>query len=475
MSNFYSFLTFDPKKVFRFFIAMVFPIIIYLLFVLFQHPAIYQNTLAKITHTYSRDTMVKINVWKVDEPYYFKNKKNLLSWDAGIYNDIRCHYYSDEDQTYAFFPLFPMLWKFLNIDIEYISFFNYLLFSLAIIILSSLFLNPEKLSDAESIIVFMLALTLPMVVVIYLPYAEAVYILTFSVAAWGWIKNKYWMYFIFMTLFAMSRPVFMNAGLAFIIADVLLFAKHRNFFRFLKEMFLKIVPLVLGTIIVFYLFYLNSGNFLKYFETVEKWWQVHFQIPSKITDWSIEGFGMNVFAIFFVIILSAILLANNFFKVLKSKGENDSSEENRIDQAKEYFFNVSLLYFCGVFVTLIFFQNGSMNGLCRYVFSSPFFFVFLFHLYSEYNQIKIKKILLFFIPATVLSFLMLIGFEKYEPQLNFSDSGYLTFLLSFTYLFFMRRMNALWRYTLLAIIIFYNLVWVTYLYNMFLCNAWIYT
>jgi hypothetical protein len=28
---------------------------------------------------------------------------------------------------------------------------------------------------------------------------------------------------------------------------------------------------------------------------------------------------------------------------------------------------------------------------------------------------------------------------------------------------------------LLAIIIFYNLVWVTYLYNMFLCNAWIYT
>lgn len=477
LDKIYSLLTFDPKKVFRFFLAIIFYKITFFIFSLFQNPVIFQNTLAKITHTYARDTVVKSNVWKVESPYYYKNQKNQLSWDAGIYNDIRYRYYSDKDQTYAFFPLFPMVWKFFNVVIDNITFFNYLLFCLAIVILSSLFLNTEKLSDTESIFVFLVTLTLPMVVVIYLPYAEAIFILTFSLALWGWIKNKYWVYFIFMTLFAMTRPVFLNVGLALIIADFLLFIKHKNAVRFLKELMLKITPIVVGTVIVFYLFYLNSGNFFKYFDTVERLWNVKFHFPSQITDWSVEGFGMNVFTIFFIILLSAILLATAFLKAWKIGQKNNPAEEtnNDVQYAKEYFFNVSMLYFCGVFVTLIFFQNGSMNGLCRYIFSSPFIYIFLFCLYSDYNQIKLKKILLFFIPAVILSFLMLIGFEKYEPKINFSDSGYFTFLLSFFYMFFMKRMHSVLRMTLLIIIILYNLVWVTYLYNMFLCNAWIYT
>ena len=238
-----------------------------------------------------------------------------------------------------------------------------------------------------------------------------------------------------MTLFATSRPIFFNAGLAFVIAYILLFIKHKNISFFLKEVILKITPLIFGTCIVFYIFYLNSGNFFKYFETVERLWHIQFKIPSRLTDWSIEGFGMNVFTIFFILFLSAVLLISNFINKIKNSNQNNVTEEakNDSDYKREYFSNVAILYFLGLFATVIFFQNGSMNGLCRYVIASPFFYVFLFSLYSNYNQLNSKKILLFFIPASILSFLMLIGFEKYEPGLNFSDSGYFTFLSPPTY------------------------------------------
>src|ERR1035441_7334460 len=91
-------------------IILVF-IVTFLVFKSMQKPVIFSHTLAKITHTYSRDAVKKNVVWKVCEPFYYPNSANICRWDGEIYSGIMENYYDNGTFSYAFFPLFPMLWK----------------------------------------------------------------------------------------------------------------------------------------------------------------------------------------------------------------------------------------------------------------------------------------------------------------------------------------------------------------------------
>jgi hypothetical protein len=352
-----------------------------------------------------------------------------------------------------------------------------LLFALSIILLSKYFFKDQTLSFLENICVFIVALVLPPIVTYYLPYADALFTLTFALALWGLLKNKYWLFFVFIQLFAMTRPIFMIVGLAFIIIDIFYFFKHRNFSHFIKELSLKLYPLLLGTFIVFFLFYLNSGTFTKYFESNSVHWKVAFSIPHKITDWSAEGFGMNVFTIFFILIPSLIIFINNFIKLLRSEKTNELPTVFKGDLSfiKEYFFNFSIVYFWGVFFYVIFFQNGSLNGLNRYIFASPFTYIYLFGIVQVLKKVNTNTFLILTNFLLVASLIMLCSFPKLDPALNFNDSGFFTLFLDFIFLYSMKYMKNYWKIISLSIIVFYNIIWITYLYNIYLCDGWIFT
>jgi len=449
----------------------------FFIFKMLQRPAIYDSTLKKITHTYVRDSVNKALVWKVNKPYYYRDNKNALRWDGVCYYDISVNYYNRGDWKYSFFPLFPLFWKIFSFGIQYIGLINYLLFALSIILLSKYFFKDQTLSFLENICVFVVALVLPPIVTYYLPYADALFTLTFALALWGLIKNKYWLFFVFIQLFAMTRPVFMIVGLAFIIIDIFYFFKHRNFSHFIKELSLKLYPLLLGTFIVFFLFYLNSGSFTKYFESNSVHWKVAFSIPHKITDWSAEGFGMNVFTIFFILIPSLIIFINNFIKLLRSEKTNELPTVFKGDLSfiKEYFFNFSVVYFWGIFFYVIFFQNGSLNGLNRYIFASPFTYIYLFGIVQVLKKVNTNTFLILTNFLLVASLIMLCSFPKLDPALNFNDSGFFTLFLDFIFLYSMKFMKNYWKIISLSIIVFYNIIWITYLYNIYLCDGWIFT
>ena len=59
-------------------------------------------------------------------PHLF-SEQNLLNWDAIHYFSISKKGY-DSSFIVAFFPLFPMIWKFLHLGIYGIVFFNAILF-----------------------------------------------------------------------------------------------------------------------------------------------------------------------------------------------------------------------------------------------------------------------------------------------------------------------------------------------------------
>ncbi len=449
----------------------------FLVFKMLQKPKIYNSTLSKISHNYSRDVVNKNIVWKVKEPYYYRDTHNTCRWDGSIYNEIRENYYNNGDHKYAFFPLFPLLWKISHISVLYIGLINYLLFGISVIIFSMFFLDTARTGILERICVFTAAIVLPQVVVYYLPYAEALFTFTFALAIYGLIKNKYWLFFIAILLFAMTRPTFLIIGLSFVIIDVVYLIKHRNIGHFIKELSLKLLPLLLGTCIVFIMYYFNSGSLTKYFESVNQFWSMSFRIPDRIADWSIEGFGMNVFTIFFIVITSLILFLNNFLKIIRSdKTEGQPSIfKGDTNFIKEYFFNNAIIYFWGVFIFVVFYQDCTLNGLSRYIIASPYFFIFLFYFYANLKEIKLNKLIIGSVVLTAAGLFMLTSQFKLEPKLNFSDSGFFLLLFTFLYLSSLRYMNTVFKIACLLILVLLNVIWITYLYNIYLCNACIFT
>ena len=448
----------------------------FFLFSLLQHPIVYNSTLKKITHTYVRDAVIRENVWKVDQPYYYRDLHNSSRWDAAHYLGIRDNYYEGNDFKYAFFPLFPLIWKISHLDILRVRLLNFLLFGISILILSGVFLNKQTTTLLERYIVLTLSVVVPPIVMYYLPYAEATFAVTFALAVYGLIKNKYWLFFISMVLFAMSRPVFMIVGLSFVAVDIFYFIKHRNVIHFLKELSLKLLPLLLGTFIVFYMYYLSSGSFFMYFDSL-KGWNMTFSIPKALSDWSIEGFGMNVFARFFLVLPSISILVNDFIRMMRSHKtpEPPSVFKGDINFIREYFFHNSIAYFWGVFLFVIFFQGGSLNGLHRYVITSPFFCIFIYHAYEYTKQVQLNKFLVVFILLFIASVFLLTGVPHFEPELNFYDSGFFCLLLTLIYFFTFRFMNNFLKIGLLLLLISYNILWITFLYNIFLCDGPIYT
>ncbi len=449
----------------------------FLIFKMLQRPPIYNATLKNITHTYAFDSVNKNCIWKVHQPYYYMDTINTVHWDGVIYKDIRDNYYTNGDWKYGFFPLFPMVWRFLHISSLFIGLFNYLLFGLSVLIISNFFFKEKIKSFTERFCVFITLLILPPIVTYYLPYADALTTFTFSMGIWGLMKKKYWIYFVSIFLFATSRPIFVHVGLAFLTLDLLYYLKHLNFKHFIKETTLKLLPLVSGTLLVFLLFYINSGSFFKYFEVINKYWKTSFSIPNQISDWSIESFGTNVFILFFLIAPSLVLFFKHFINLYFSKNSKVPQGIFKGDTVsiKDYFFYISIIYFTGVLVFTLFYQSGTLNGLNRYIFVSPFFLIFFFYGYQYLKDISWRVLIFSVLLLLIPSFIMLTGFPELDPEINFSDFGFFILLMDVLFLYSLKYMNDIVRVLLMILLTLINLTLVTYLYNIYLCNGWIYT
>jgi len=451
----------------------------FVVFKLLENPILYKDTLNRVICSYVRDDVNKSIVWKKSNvPYYYMDTLNTKRWDGVIYYKISKSYYDGDNSKYAFFPLFPLLWKISKISVLYIGFFNYLIFGLSILLLFNIFLDDIQISTIDKLCVFVISLVLPPIVVNYLPYSEALFIATFSLAAYGLIKQKYWLYFIAIFLFAMSRPLFVIIGLSFILTDLLFLIRHKSGKHFLKELFLKLLPLFLGTFTVFFMFYLNSGSFFKYFESIHKYWNVNFSIPKTISDWSIESFGMNVFTIFFVLFFATIYFIKSLYSVFNSSSKQ-SIKQSLFNGDKsfvqEYLIILSIIYFFGVFSYILFYQGGSLNGLNRYVFASPFFYIFLLGTYTAFKDIKLRTFAIISFVLFVVSLIFLTAFPKIEPTINFNDFGFFILFIDFIFLHLLSKLNNKLKVGAVCVLVLFNIVWMTYLYNIYLCDGYIFT
>jgi len=451
------------------------------IFKLLQNETIFRNTLGKIAITYMNTSDPGENIKttviiKTDNPYTTLEEANFIHWDVQFFKFMSENMYGKDKTwpgigTYAFSPLFPIIWGLTHLPAPYISILNYLLFAISIIILSSLFLSPKDFGKYDQFSLFALALTLPSVFSFYLPYCESTFIFTMSIALWGLFKDKFWVFFVGMIAFTLSRPSFLIFIVAIISTDIYFLILNRNFKVFIKELGIKLLPVLIGTFITFFIHFLYSGSFFKMFEVHDLFWNHNFQMPTTITDWSTESYGMNIFAICCIVLPSSIFLLSYLRKYFKGEQQQTISLFSS-ETRKDYLFILSIVFFMGNLLFVLFTQGGNLNGIHRYVLVSPFFYIFFFVFITKLKTMNFNYLPIFLISMFYIGFMLLIH-GPYQHKITFLDAGYFLLVLTMFYTVFFNKMHRIIKFSVLPVLILCNTVWLTYLFNHFLNNSFI--
>jgi len=439
----------------------------WILFLAMQNETIYFNTLGKISKNYF--FMEDGNRGREKKVFETITDENTLHWDGEHFFAIKEKGYSiKQEYRFAFFPLFPFIWKFSTLSPSKVIFLNFFMFMAGLLLLAYIF--------KQKLINILLVLSLPMCVVFLIPYSEATLFLMFSIAMWGFVKEKYWIYFIGMMLAALSRNTLPVIIPAIFCAELLFFIKERNIRQSLFRLFMGILPVITGTALVSLIQYCYGSDSIFKFLEVLKYWGRSFSFPNikNIHDWSQESYGISIpvliiFGISLIIYLLCITLRQ--LGILKKKILTFSySSKNKYD-----YLNIVLLFCClSIFCSVFFFQKGCLNGLSRYILCSPYFVILLFLNHEKILSVSPIKRGIYFITLIILSVILMANVD-YTGSISFHYLGFLIFVGTMALYLFQDMLKKSVYNLLLATILLLNIVWTSYLFNMFLCNGWLYT
>lgn len=444
---------------------------------LLQNPGIYSSTLGAISDNYELESSkynARIN--KVEKPFITINSNNIYNWDGAFYSVIRDSLYSHTDihkDRLAFFPLYPILLKTLPRRSAIVFAFNYLLFAIGLLLIAMFTFNKGRFNYY----IIVLGLLLPAVINFYIPYAEPLLMLSIGIALLGMQRGKYWLYFIGTAAFSMTRPTVLVFAFALILTDVSYLLRHRNIKFFVKELFFKMLPVAVGFLVVIFIQYLYTGSFTAYFDALDIWQVESGFFGNEINDWSVEGFGMNTFAIFFVMIPSLLFACIWIIRNLlnKEKQSPSSAFEKDTTFAKDYMFMLSVFFMVGNILMLLLASGGALNGYARYTMAVPFFYIILFQLPERLSNVSLKTkmggLLLCF--TLMALFLNLVNYSG--DLFRFEYSGLYILLALLIFLIAEAYLPQKLKIVILLIMMLPCIVWQTYLFNMYLSNAWIFT
>jgi hypothetical protein len=448
------------------------------IFSMLQHESCYGSTLAHLGPNYEKSGgRQEATISKVYTPYLLTEASTINHWDGALYRRIRDEGYANSErlakEKLAFYPLYPYLWRYLHIDGLAMVVFNYLLFGAGLILLF-LCLVPEPQKQFP---VFVLALLFPTSACFYLPYAESLFLFTMALAVFGIMRRKYWIFFAGAFLFAMTRPSALIFLAALAAADTIYLIRYRKVKPWIRGLFYKLSPGMLGFACVTWVQFRKSGSWLAYFESMDLW-PTESGYFNTITDWSLEGFGMTVFAIFFIALPALIyVLYSVYISFRKPATEvGDSLMQGPPEFQRAYLLLVSLLFIAGNLLYTFLTSGNVLNGFSRYTMGVPFFFIALFLLPEKMAAQPLFRRILVFISSLVLLCLFLVNVNYGSGhRLELSNAGLLISILLFAFYVFGPGLSLRQRWICLACLIIPALVWQTYLFNMFLSDAWIFT
>ncbi len=281
------------------------------------------------------------------------SEQNLLNWDAIHYFSISKKGY-DSSFIVAFFPLFPMIWKFLHLGIYGLVFFNATLFLISFsALVKTMHLKREEV---------LLFLSVPSFLFFYLPYSEAVFFASSVLLLVSIQQKRFWIVLFGLFICSIARPSFTVLLPALLVME--LFGEVFNW-QLVKRCLAYVLTSFFGLLLVgMYQFYFQRQEWFTFF-SAQKMWGNELRVPAfPLTSWG-GGLATKIDAFALLIgILSGLTLLLFFMK---------SSRVKKITIPKEVV--LSLAYLAGISLTVLFFRGGSLFSLNRFVFACPFVLV----------------------------------------------------------------------------------------------------
>lgn len=295
---------------------------------------------------------------------------NFLNWDAEHYSWIKDNGY--EGFRVAFFPLFPLVWKLLNVSPPLISIVNALIFFISFYILVKQF----KPSVPELI----LLLSIPGCMFFYLPYTESIFFASSTLILAGLKQQKIGYTLGGLFLCTLARPAFTIFIPALIIVECF---SHGTMKQIIQRIGLYLLVCVAGIVVVGLVQYNDTGEWFKFF-AAQKMWGNELQIPKlPFTSWAgglivrLDGTAMLVG------LVSGIMLL--FFMIRKKTSAVKILPPELI---------FSLAYLSGITLSVILFRGGSLFSLNRFVLASAFIFVAADYYLKQDFKFSFKQIMI---------------------------------------------------------------------------------
>ena len=405
------------------------------------------------------------HAYHVSEPFAKIRNDKLVVFDASHYNSIREYLYQSplniNHCEYAFFPLFPLLWRATGLSPIGICLLNIILFLAGVTVLLLLF--KEKLTPWMAL----LTLCMPYLVIFAIPYSEALFFIAAAVGLYGLVKRRYWLFFLGFLLASMTRSASNILLVAWLITDLLLSLQQRESWKqYLKNVALHLAPVITGVIFVIIIQRLCGAPQWFQFVSSQETWGKEITLPKwPFTDWSVEGKSVTWALIYTLFIPALAWLATKLFTSLSHKESAIvNTDDNRQWQTARL---LSVLFFVGNIVLALFTQNGCMYSQARLLTCTPFFLFLVLDLACRTVPKVWRWVVAVCLVATaVYCSKMLLGADTL---------GCIITLLLITLVFYHHWMPSWLRGTLLGITVALNIYWTAYLFNCFLNCGWVFT
>lgn len=367
---------------------------------------------------------------------------HFMNWDAQHYFSIKNGNYSDFRT--AFFPFFPLIWKFTGFSILGITLFNSLIYLFSFYWLTKVF--------SFTTLQILLFLTIPSAIFYYLPYTEAFFFFFSSLIIIGLKKKKYSLIYLGLFLCVVTRPSFTVLAPALFIT---FWMTLDSFKERIKHCLSAIIVVSLGILSVLAVQYFYNHSAENYF-SIQKGWGNFLQLPHlPLTSWA-GGFIVRLDGVAFLFaVLTGLLLLVSIQRMKKQK----------YTLSPEFVF--SALYIVGIGLLVLLFRGGSLFSLNRFVFATPFVLIVLYYWLEYKINLTSKQILL--IGIGILLFWLLFGsYVHIQVLLKF-----LLLTLYMVLLFIIKHHNqSIHRYWLIGLIAI-NGVFQLILFVRFLTNSWV--
>lgn len=394
---------------------------------------------------------------KVEKPFSIPSNTNMLSWDASHYDEIQKHLYNPEKiwiGNFAFFPLFPLLWRITHLSPIGISILNYILFCTGLFLLISCFRPRPPLW------MLLLVFCPPMVVIYMIPYSEALFFICVTIGLYGLFHKKHWVYFAGFALGAMTRSAGNILVVAWIIADILAALHNKcSFKQTLCNIGRHLAPIVTGVAAVIIFQHLRGAEHWFQYVIAQGEWGKSLSLPSwPLSDWSRESKSVSHPLIFILTVPALIWLAMTFINGFQNKTPFDERKTVRC---------LSLLFFIGNVLLALLTQHGCMYSQARLLSCTPFFTFLLLDMATTEQKPFWRYTL-----ATTLTVTFILYLKTF---LAIDFLGFTIIILIAVLVFFNRQFDRHVRNTILGATLLLNIFWTAYLLNCFLTNGWIFT